>query len=310
MNALKIEIYKKLEGAETSREMHSKLNNTRKIFNFPLSPRNKNVKSINLGNIKPLSKCDSKGYSSEKIIKTNNKNKKKQDSTHNFNHSNHNNNNLNNNINQIKNLDLKDNDIKEFKIMKMVNKHLLFQNEIANKKIKPILFPNNNINSNNNILIKTKKNIFNNFDNININLNNENKINKKDLSSIMDITNIPFFARIEPKKSSSYLKGKNVNKKIKHSKKSGGNLSQKFIDEEKINRIKTPTKKLFLQNERNKVKESLSEFINFDNNIDQLKNNLINDIQDKKKEKIYPEENHFKAVFYSQEIKRFNNNLE
>ncbi len=44
--------------------------------------------------------------------------------------------------------------------------------------------------------------------------------------------------------------------------------------------------------------------------IDKLKNNLINDIQDKKKEKIYPEENHFKAVFYSQEIKRFNNNLE
>ena len=63
MNAIKIEFDKKLEGAETAREQYSKINKSRKYFNFPQSPNNNNIKSLNLGNIKPrpLSKNTPKG---------------------------------------------------------------------------------------------------------------------------------------------------------------------------------------------------------------------------------------------------------
>ena len=315
MNAVKIDINKILDGSETSRDQDSKLNNKRIIFNFPLSPKNKNVKSINLGNIKPLSKNESKGNSSDKIIKNNINKKLKQNSTNSFKNLNYNSNVINNNIDQIKKLELKEkdtNNLKEYKAIKAENNDSLGHKDILNNKIKAILFQNNNIklNNNNNLLIKTKQKFFNNFDNPTTNLLNINEINQKDLASIKEIKNKPFFIKLEPKKNSSILKGKILNKNIKQYNDNHKNLSSKFINEEEIKRIKTPTKKLFHQNEKNNAKESLSEYINLDNNIDGLNRNIVSNIKNKNAEKIYPEENHFKAVLYSQEIKKFNNRLE
>ena len=319
MNVLKIDLEKKFDGAETTREQHSKLNNSKKLFNFPVSPRNKNIKSINLGNIdaRPVSKYSSKGNSTDKAIIENIKKMKKPNSTNNLNNSNHNIN--NNNIQrkkEIKNLELIEKDItnfKDFKNFNQPNNDLLFRKGVLNNKIKSILFPNNNLNNhNNNLLLKAKQNIFNNFDNSNIKLVSGGEVNKIDLSSILDLKNKPLIVKLDPKRSTGGLKGKKINEKIKNMNKNNKVISSKFIDDEEIKRIKTPTKKLFIESDRDKVKESLSEYIHLDKNFIELKNNTTTKIKNIKnvKVKLVPEENHFKAVIYSQEIKKLNKNLE
>ena len=319
MNALKIDLEKKIDGAETTREQHSKLNNSRKFFNFPVSPRNKNIKSINLGNInaRPVSKYNSKGNSTDKAIIENNKKIKKQNSTNNLNNSNHN---INNNKTtqrkkELKNLELIEKDINNFKDFKNINQpsnDLLFRKGILNNKIKSILFQNNNLNNHNNLLLKATQKIFNNFDNPNLKLVNGGEVNKIDLSSILDLKNKPLIVKLDQKRSSSCLKGKQIKEKIKNGNKNNKIISSKFIEDEEIKRIKTPTKKLFIESDRDKVKESLSEYIHLDKNFMELKGNSTTKIKNLKnlKVKLVPEENHFKAVIYSQEIKKLNKNLE
>ena len=58
MNELKLDLDKKLDGAETSRERNSKLNDKRRKFNFPISPRKTKNKSLNIINVsvRPISK--------------------------------------------------------------------------------------------------------------------------------------------------------------------------------------------------------------------------------------------------------------
>ena len=312
MNAIKIDIDKKLDGVETTREHPSKLNNSRKYFNFPISPPNKNIKSINLGNInaRPVSKYMQKGGSSERTLFENLKKVKKQNSTNNLNNSNHNNNSNIQKRKEIKNIELKDIDInnfKDFRKINQLNNDILFRNRIINNKIKSILFKNNNIN-NNNIILKSKQNLFNNIDNSNIKLVSKGEINKSDLVSIMELKNKPLIVKLDPKKSSSCLKGKKI-EKINDSNKNNKGLTSKILDDEEMKRIKTPVKKLFIESDRDKVKESLSEYIKLDkfselNGSTNTKNKNIKNV------KLIPEENHFKAVIYSQEIKKLCKNIE
>ena len=95
MNAIKLDIDKKLDGSQTTREHYKKLNNTRKFLNLPISPKNVNIKSLNLGNInvRPLSKHLSKENSSDKVILENMK-KIQKNYINNLSNSNNKNNNI------------------------------------------------------------------------------------------------------------------------------------------------------------------------------------------------------------------------
>ena len=302
MNAIKIEINTKLDDAETAREKNSKIKNIRKIVNFPVSPINQKIQSINLGNIKAhaLPKNISNGNLSDKSILDNIKKITKQNSANNLNISNYN----SKNNKEVKHLELKEKDINNFinfKILEESNNKLLFRNGMINNKIKSILFQNKNINNHTNILLKAKQKIINNFENSNIDLTNR-EINKIDITSIMELKNKPLIIKSDPKRSSSCLKGKKANELLKQIKNKNKVLSPKFVEDEEKNIIKTPTKRIFFENGRTKSKQSLSQLINID------KNNHIN--KKEKNEKIIPEENHFKAVLYSQEIKKLYKGLE
>ena len=338
MNAIKNEIDKKFDGAETNKHQISKLKNTRKIFNFPLSPRNENIKSLNLGimSSNPVSKNISKWNLSDNIINENIKKFQKQDSTNNINISNYDNNNINNdnnisynNINspkQLKNIKLKqkdDNNFKEFKKMKEYNNDMLFQKLTNKKGIGTILFQNNNnINKNcyNNILIKAKQNKLNNLENSHIKFGNYGEIKKLDITSILELKNKPLKVKLDPKRSSSCLNDKKIKEKIKPLYNNKKNLSSKLINKIDENiKNKTPTKKIFIiESDRNnykgkdRYKESLIDLIGINKKkINFKENNNINNIYDKNNNnKLMPEENHFKAVLYSQEIKKFNMALE
>ena len=289
MNAIKINFDNKLEGAETKREQHQKANNYRKLYNFPGSPINKNIKSINFGNIKalPVSKYIQKENSSEKLLIENLKKYKKQNSTNDLNISNHNCSKGNHQKKKdLKNIELTEKDInifKDFKKIYQLNNEMPIRKEIINNRIKSILCKNNNINISN-LVLKSKQNLFNKIDNSNTRIIGGGEI--------------------------SYLKSKKINEKIKFSNKNNKDKISKIVDDKEIKRIKTPTKKLFIESDRENVKESLSERIKFDNQLLKLKGNTINKINGVKNDKFIPEENHFKAVIYSQNIKKLNNNLE
>lgn len=116
--------------------------------------------------------------------------------------------------------------------------------------------------------------------------------------------------KLDPKRSSSCLNGKKINEKIKKVNNKKKNTSSKFIDEEETKRIKTPTKKIFIESDRSRMKESLSEIIN--KNFMEIKGNTTTKIKNSIKPnnlKLVPEENHFKAVLYSQEIKKLHMSL-
>lgn len=310
MNAIKLDIDKKLDGSQTTREHYLKLNNTRKFLNLPISPKNVNIKSLNLGNInsRPLSKHLSKENSSDKVILENMK-KIQKNYINNLSNSNNKNNNIQK-IKPLKKLELKEKDINsfnDFKIIKQSNKDLLFRKAILNNNIQSILFQNNNIKnikSNNSILKQEIKRLNN--------LDNHHKIceiNNIDINSVIDNKKISLIVKLDPKRSSSCLNNQKINEKIKNMKKNTKDLSPRLIDIEDSKKIKTPIKKLFIESDRTKTRESLSELINFyKNDIDLIgKNNTAIIIN--KHTQLVPEENHFKAVYYSQEIKKFNNAL-
>lgn len=311
MNPLKIDIDKILDGAETARELLSNLNNNKKIFNFPLSPHNKNIKSINFSIINPLPVSKSKINSTDKAIFGNIKKLKKQKSANILNLSNQ-----NPYIilkkKEIKNIELKEKDINNFKDLKKNNllKDIILSNKENLKKIKKLLFQNNNnIKNHSNLLLKAKQNLLNNFENSNIKLISKREINKVDISSIMEIKNKPLIVKVGTKRSSTCLKGKKINEKKRKSNKNKKDIFSKFYYNEEDQRIKTPTHKIFIEMDRDRIKESLSEYINLNKNIVKLKRNSTNKYKYLKNEKIVPEENHFKAVLFSQEIKKLNKNL-
>ena len=141
MNALKIDIDKKYDGAETARELHLKINNRRKLFNYPLSPHNKNIKCISFGFIKPPLGTKQKVNSTDKAILGNIKKQRKQKSPNILNHSNQNAYNIQKNK-EIKKIELKQKDINNFNDFKKINSSnndILFNKKIFNKKIKSIL---------------------------------------------------------------------------------------------------------------------------------------------------------------------------
>ena len=172
---------------------------------------------------------------------------------------------------------------------------------MLNNKMKSILFQNKNINNHSNILLKAKQKNISNFENSNLDLVN-GIINKIDITSIMELKNKPLIIKSDPKRSSSCLKGRKTNEILKQIKNKNKVLSPKFVEDEDKNIIKTPTKRLFIESDRSKIKQSLSQLIYLDKNKN--KNKKENN------EKIIPEENHFKAVLYSQEIKKYNKGLE
>ena len=103
MNDMKIDINTKLDGAITERLKKTKLKSSQKFLNFPISPNNKDINSLKLGNIKdfPVSKLTGKGNSSDDIMADNLKRIPKQNSSNNLDSSNNVNNNQNNNTKNI-----------------------------------------------------------------------------------------------------------------------------------------------------------------------------------------------------------------
>ena len=271
---------KRFEYSESNKERHLK-HNERKLLNFLISPRNKITKSFNKGNTNPRSPSNymSKKNISYKSILDNINKIKKQSSTNNPNNLNktnykkdiHGNSKSYKQLIDLTNLELKDKDInnfKEFKRKQDLNNKLLFEKGIVNKNIESILFQNNK--TYNNILNKQKQNKHNNID-----INTE--VNKNDITSIMILKNKPLIVKLDPKRSSSCLNG----------------YTSKNIERDDMKKIKTPPKMILIENDKKKSKGSLY-------NTTKLKNVI-------KSKKIFaPEENHFRAVIYEQEIKQYN----
>jgi hypothetical protein len=269
---------KKIEYIEANKERSLK-HNERKLLNFLVSPRNNNTKSFNKGSANPRSPSNymSKKNLSYKSILDNINKIKKQNSTNNPNNLNNSNYKRNNHGNSISykqktnltNFELKDKDInnfKEFKRIQDLNNKLLFQKGIVNRNIESFLFQN----TYNNILLKQKQKKYNNID-TNI------EVNKNDITSIMILKNKPLIVKLDPKRSSSCLNG----------------YTSKNVDLDDMKTIKTPPKMILIENDKKKSIGSLC-------NTTRSKNTI------KSKKKFDPEENHFRAVIYEQEIKKYN----
>ena len=307
MNELKLDIEKKLDGAETSREQYTKLNNTKKIFNFSMSPKNKNIKSINYGKNNSCfsPKNINKENSTDKVIIENLKNAQKKHINDLIN-SNDSSCNSFKKYKPLKRLELQEKDISnfiEFKSKKEPNKDLLFRKGVVlNNNIQSVLFNNKCINKN---FINNKLNLMNNVDNI----NKGSEVNNIDKVSAIENTPKPLIIKLDPKKGTSCLNNQKKNSEIINIKNNIKDLSPRAIAFESSAKIKTPNKKLFIDNNSSKAKESLSDIINiYKNDITIKGNKKMNKIINKST-KLVPEENHFKAVLYSQEIKKYNSSL-
>ena len=265
----------KLEGPKASSEQNSKILNSRKEFNFLNSPRNKNIKYLNLVNINSnqISKYISpKGNSSSKILSENFKKV---------------NNIINNKINK--------------KEKESLNERI-FQKGVLNDKFESFLFKNKLKSKNNNKYFNSKPKIINEINSTTdkLKLSNEHKIN---LNPFMDVKYHPLISKFANKRSSSVINANKANEKLKEI----NNLTYKdslfmtkYNNNEigKIKMVKTPNKKIIIGNDKN-IKE-----INYENNNNEnIKEEKID------KNKVELEENHFKAVIYSQEIKRLEKNL-
>lgn len=288
MNDLKLDLDKKLDGAETSRERNSKLNDKRRKFNFPISPRNSKNKSLNIINVsvRPISKFISKNLDgvkkSPKIKITNNINKS--------------NNIINNNIiKPIKKIELIEKDINNFKEFKKIidtNNDLFFQKMVLNKrKKKPNIFQNTNNLTYNNMLKSDK------FD---IKLGN-GEINKIDITSIIEFKNKPLIVKLDPKRSSS---SNSKNKKTNNEtiKVFNNDLYTRYVNDEEVKIIKSPSKKKFFKNGKDNAKDP--SYIN--KNSTEIKEDIGTKESFNDKNNLLPEEYHFKAVLYSQELKKLN----
>ena len=117
--------------------------------------------------------------------------------------------------------------------------------------------------------------------------------NKKDLTSFIELKYQPF-SKINNKRSSSVLNGNKINENIKENNfiKKDSLLLTKYKDNEKIKIIKTPNNKNIIESDRDK---SIYDF----------NRKILN-----KRITLELEENHFKAVLYTQEIKKLKKNLD
>jgi hypothetical protein len=283
MNEIKFDLENKLDGAKTYREQNHKLMNSPRQFNFPLSPGNKIIKYVNLENIntEQISKYISKKFNStNKKLSENIKKIYQQQSANNI---------IKNQINP--------------KIKELYNERV-FQKGVLDEKLESILFTNK-LKSKNNInkLLNPNQKIFNNISNTNsrLKLNNEYKIN---LNSFIEHKHQPLINKFKNKRSTSVINANKANEKIKEM----NNLTYKeclFMtknnnENEKVKMGKTPNKKIFIKSNEKKNINNKSNF----NIID------VNNIQKNKNKKIIElEENHFKAVLYTQEIKKLKKNL-
>lgn len=295
MNELKLDLDKKLDGAETSRERNSKLNDKRRKFNFPISPRKTKNKSLNIINVsvRPISKFISKNVISNNSNKNEVKKSPKIKATNNINNSN----NITNNniIKPIKKIELIEKDINNFKEFKKIidtNNDLFFQKMVLNrrKKKSTIIQNSNNLTYNN----KLKE------DNFDIKFQS-GEINKIDITSIMEFKNKPLIVKLDPKRSSSTncMNEKTNNETIKIF---NNDLYTRYVSDEEVKIIKTPSKKIIFENGKNKAKDS----ININKNSIEIKDDTETKESINDKINLLPEEYHFKAVLYSQELKKLN----
>ena len=291
MNELKLDLDKKLDGAETSRERNSKLNDKRRKFNFPISPRKTKNKSLNLINVsvRPISKFISKNAISNKSNLDEVKKSPKIKINNNIKNSN------NNIIKSIKKIELIEKDINNFKEFKKIidtNNDLFFQKMVLNRRKKNSnIFPNSNNLTYNNKL-KT--------DNFGIKFG-IGEINKIDITSILEFKNKPLIVKLDPKRSSSTncINEKTNNETIKVF---NNDLYTRYVSDEEVKIIKTPSKKKYLENGKDKVKEP----IHINKNSKEIKDDTGNKESINDKINLLPEEYHFKAVLYSQELKKLN----
>ena len=295
MNELKLDLDKKFDGAETSRERNSKLNDKRRKFNFPISPRKTKNKSLNVINVsvRSISKFISKNAIS------NNSNLDKVKKTKNIKINNNINNTNNNIIKPIKNIELIEKDINNFKEFKKIvdtNNDLFFQKMVLNRRKKK-----SNIFQNSNNLTYSNKLKSNNFD-IKFGIG---EINKIDITSILEFKNKPLIVKLDPKRSSS-SNCINENANNETIKVFNNDLYTRYVSDEEVKIIKTPrsppSKKIYLENGKDKVKEPI--YIN--KNSTETKDDTGNKESINDKINLLPEEYHFKAVLYSQELKKLN----
>jgi len=295
MNELKLDLDKKLDGAETSRERNSKLNDKRRKFNFPISPRKTKNKSLNIINVsvRPISKFISKNVISNNSNQNEVKKSPKIKATNNIKNSN----NITNNniIKPIKKRELIEKDINNFKEFKKIidtNNDLFFQKMVLNKRKKKstIIQNSNNLTYNN----KLKE------DNFDIKFQS-GEINKIDITSIMEFKNKPLIVKLDPKRSSSTncMNEKTNNETIKIF---NNDLYTRYVSDEEVKIIKTPSKKIIFENGKSKAKDS----ININKNSIEIKDDTETKESINDKINLLPEEYHFKAVLYSQELKKLN----
>jgi hypothetical protein len=184
------------------------------------------------------------------------------------------------------------NNFKEFKKIIDTNNDLFFQRMVLNRrKKKSNIFQNSNNNTYSNKL---------NSDNFDIKFGN-GEINKIDITSILEFKNKPLIVKLDPKRSSSTncLNEKTNNETIKVF---NNDLYTRYVSDEEVKIVKTPSKKIFLENGKDKVKESI--YIN--KNSIEIKDDTGNKDSINDKINLLPEEYHFKAVLYSQELKKLN----
>ena len=178
----------------------------------------------------------------------------------------------------------------------------IFQKGVLNDKFESFLFKNKLKSKNNNKYFSSKPKIINEINSTTdrLKLNNEHKIN---LNPFMDVKYHPLISKFANKRSSSVINANKANEKLKEI----NNLTYKdslfmtkYNNNEigKIKMVKTPNKKIIIGNDKD-IKE-----INYENNNNE---NIKEEKIDKNKMEL--EENHFKAVIYSQEIKRLEKNL-
>jgi hypothetical protein len=294
MNELKLDLDKKLDGAETSRERNSKLNDKRRKFNFQISPRKTKNKSLNIINVNvhPISKFISKNAIS------NNSNLDGIKKSANIKINNNINNSNNNIIKPTKKRELIEKDINNFKEFKKIietNNDLFFQKMVLNRRNKK-----SNIFKNSNNLTYSNKLKPNNFD-IKFGIG---EINKIDITSILEFKNKPLIVKLDPKRSSSTncINEKTNNETIKVF---NNDLYTRYVSDEEVKMIKTPrspSKKIYLENGKDKIKEPI--YIN--KNSIETKDDTGNKESINDKINLLPEEYHFKAVLYSQELKKLN----
>ena len=285
MNEIKFDIDNKLDGAKTYRDQNPKFNSTTKQFNFPNSPRNKNIKYLNLGNINTnqISKYISKANSPNQILSENIKKTFRQSIKNQINQSRN-----QDNAKLIKEKKINNND--DYRKIKESNYERLFQKGVLNEKLESYLFKSKLRSKNNNKLLNSNNNILNNIDSTSRLKLNENK---KDLTSFIELKYQPF-SKINNKRSSSVLNGNKINENIKENNfiKKDSLLLTKYKDNERIKIIKTPNNKNIIESDRDK---SIYDF----------NRKILN-----KRITLELEENHFKAVLYTQEIKKLKKNLD